>query len=163
MPNELALMVAVARNGAIGRDGDLPWQQPYPEDRAWFEETTRGHVLVMGKRTYEEAGPPFGRSSIVVSRSLALPTPPPASVWVEPTLDAALARAWAMDPLPFVIGGVRIFEEALPRVTRIYLTEIPESPAADTFFHLDRAGFAVVDERVFASGMKFVTLERRGW
>jgi dihydrofolate reductase len=161
MKSGLALMVAVARNGAIGRKGDLPWAHAYPEDRAWFEETTRGHVLVMGKRTYQEAGPPFGRPSIVVSTSLALPPPLPGQVWVEPTLDAALARAWAMDPLPFVIGGVRIFEEAMPQVTRIYLTEIPESPEADVFFHLPREGFAVVDERVFASGMKFLTLDRR--
>ena len=160
MAHELALMVAIARNGAIGLKGDLPWTRAYPEDRAWFEETTRGHVLVMGKRTFEEAGAPFGLPSLVVSTSLALPSPPPANVTVVPTLEAALQRAWALDPMPFVIGGVRIFEEALPQVTRVYLTEIPESPVADAFFHLDRRGFAVVEERVMASGVRFVTLER---
>jgi dihydrofolate reductase len=160
MGNQLALMVAVGRNGAIGRKGDLPWN--YPEDRAWFEEMTRGHVVIMGKHTFEEAGPPFGLPSFVVSTSLKLPSPPPENVFVVATLQEALERAWAMDTLPFVIGGVRIFEEAMPQVTRIYLTEIPESPEADVFFHLDRTGFKVVEEKGFPSGLKFVTLEREG-
>jgi dihydrofolate reductase len=160
MAHELALMVAIARNGAIGLKGDLPWSGAYPEDRAWFKEATRGHVLVMGKRTFQEAGAPFGLPSIVVSTTLALPTPPPADVTVVPTLDAALQRAWAFDPMPFVIGGVRIFEEAMPRVTRMYLTEIPESPVADVFFHPDRRGFAVLEEKTTASGLRFVTLGR---
>jgi dihydrofolate reductase len=160
MAHELALMVAIARNGAIGLKGDLPWSRAYPEDRAWFKEATRGHVLVMGKRTFQEAGAPFGLPSIVVSTSLLLPTPPPADVTVVPTLDAALERAWSLDPMPFVIGGVRIFEEAMPRVTRMYLTEIPESPVADVFFHPDRRGFAVLEEKTTASGLRFVTLGR---
>jgi dihydrofolate reductase len=62
MAHELALMVALARNGAIGLKGDLP-RSRHPEDRAWFKEATRGHVLVMGKRTFQEAGAPFGRRS----------------------------------------------------------------------------------------------------
>jgi dihydrofolate reductase len=157
---ELALMVAIARNGAIGLKGDLPWSGDWPEDRAWFEETTRGHVLIMGKRTFMEAGAPFGLPSIVVSTTLSLPTPPPLGVTVVPTLDEALARAWALDPMPFVIGGVRIFEEAMPRVTRLYLTEIPESPEADVFFHLERQGFTVVEERTTPSGLRFITLQR---
>ena len=158
MSNQLALMVAIARNGAIGKNGDLPWD--YPEDRAWFEEMTRGHVVIMGKRTYEEAGPPFGLTSFVVSKTLLLPTPAPQNVFVVETLDEALTRAWALDPMPFIIGGVGIFEAALPRVTRIYLTEIPESPEADVFLELDRTGFGVAAERSFPNGLRFLTLER---
>ena len=158
MNNQLALMVAIARNGAIGNKGDLPWE--YPEDRAWFEAMTRGHVVVMGRRTYEEAGPPFGLTSFVVSSTLVLPAPAPQNVFIVSTLDDALKRAWAIDPLPFVIGGVGLFKAALPQVTRIYLTEIPESPEADVFFHLDRTGFVVTEQRDFPSGLRFVTLER---
>lgn len=156
---ELALMVAIARNGAIGLEGDLPWS--YPEDRAWFEETTRGHVMIMGRRTFEEAGAPFGRTSIVVSKTLELPNPPPPNVFVVPSLDAAIERAWALDPMPFVIGGVGLFTEALPRVTRMYLTDIPLEPHADTFLKLDRTGFEVVAEKSFPNGLKFETLQRR--
>lgn len=160
MAHELALMVAIARNGAIGLKGDLPWSRAYPEDRAWFRELTRGHLLVMGKRTFQVAGAPFGLPSIVVSTTLSLPSPPPSDVSVVPTLDTALQRAWALDPMPFVIGGVRIFEEAMPKVTRMYLTEIPESPVADAFFHPDLRGFAVLEEKSTASGLRFVTLGR---
>jgi dihydrofolate reductase len=155
---ELALMVAIARNGAIGLKGDLPWS--FPEDRAWFEETTRGHVMIMGRRTFEEAGAPFGRTSVVVSKTLRLPEPQP-HVFVVQSLDAALERAWSLDPMPFVIGGVGLFTEALPRVTRMYLTGIPLEPEADTFLNLDRTGFELIDVKSFASGLKFETLQRR--
>ena len=155
---ELALMVAIARNGAIGLEGNLPWS--YPEDRAWFEETTRGHVMIMGRRTFEEAGAPFGLTSVVVSKTMQLREPSP-QVIVVPSLDAALERAWALDPMPFVIGGVGLFTEALPRVTRMYLTDIPLEPRADTFLKLDRTGFEVIAEKAFANGLKFETLQRR--
>ena len=151
-------MVAIARNGAIGLKGDLPWS--YPEDRAWFEETTRGHVLIMGRRTFEEAGAPFGRTSVVVSKTLRLQEPAP-HVFVVQSLEAALAQAWTLDPMPFVIGGVGLFNEALPRVTRMYLTDIPLEPEADTFLKIDRTGFDVIDVKSFASGLKFETLQRR--
>lgn len=153
---KLALMVAIGRNGAIGRAGGLPWD--HPEDRAHFEEQTRGHVVVMGKRTFDEGGPPFGLRSVVVSSSLALPTAP--GVFRVATVEEGLALAWSMDEMPFVIGGVGIFQAALPRVTRVLLTEIPEAPEADTFLHLDLTGFTVVDERVSTGGLRFLTLER---
>jgi dihydrofolate reductase len=158
--SELALMVAIGNNGAIGKNGDLPWN--YPDDRAHFESTTKGHVVIMGKRTFEEAGPPFGLRSIVVSKTLLLPNPKPANVWQVGSLDEALKLAWSMDPRPFVIGGAPLFLEALPKVTHIYLTEVPDAPDADTFFNLDRRGFTVVAEKTFPNGLKFVNLERAG-
>ena len=87
--------------------------------------------------------------------------PERAGVTVAPTLEAALDLAYGLDPAPFVLGGARLFHEALPRVTTVYLTEIPESPAADTFFVFDRSPFDEVDERRTASGLRFVTLRRR--
>ncbi len=156
--NQLAMMLAIARNGAIGKAGNIPWN--YPADRSHFESVTNGHVVVMGRRTYEEAGPPFGLRSIVVSKSLVLAPPLPTNVFRVDDLDAALALAWSMDPMPFIIGGVPLFQAALPKVTRIYLTEIPEAPDADTFFNLNRTGFRVVEEKTFPDGLKFMTLER---
>lgn len=65
-----AIIAAVARNGVIGANGCIPWD--IPEDRAHFKELTMGHILVMGRRTYEEIGRPLpGRITIVVSRTLA--------------------------------------------------------------------------------------------
>lgn len=152
----LALIVAVGQNGAIGRRGGLPWD--WPEDRAHFEARTAGHSVLMGRRTFDETGEPLpGRRTLVVSSSL---TPRP-GVEVVPSLAEGLRQARRTDPEPFVLGGVRLFEEALPQVTRIYLTEIPESPDADTFFTFSRAPFVVTDERITPSGLRFVTLERR--
>lgn len=152
----LSLILAVARNGVIGRAGGLPWS--YPEDRAFFEATTRGHAVIMGRRTWEETGSALpDRTNIVVSRGFV----PPEGVLTRTTLDDALMLAWSIDPEPFVIGGARLFEEAQSRATRIYLTEIPETPLGDTHVALDRTGFRVVSERTTTStGLRFVELER---
>jgi dihydrofolate reductase len=151
----LSLIFAIARNGAIGLNGGLPWH--YPEDRNHFFRTTVGHALVMGRRTYEEVGTPLpDRTNIVVSRTFAAP---PGVISAE-SLSAALELAYAKDPSPFVIGGARLFDEAMPLATRVYVTEIPESPPADTFFRFDSKGFCVIEERTTASGLRFVTYER---
>jgi dihydrofolate reductase len=153
---ELNLMVAVADNDVIGRNGQLPWD--HPEDRAFFFEHTRGHVVVMGRRTWEEAGAPLeGRHSVVVSRELVLPP----GVERAPSLDQALALAWARDPAPFVIGGSRIFTEAMPRVTRALITRVPGRPDGDATFHFDPTGFALVHERTGAGGLRFQEWLRR--
>lgn len=140
--SRLALIFAVAENGVIGKDGGIPWS--FPEDRAHFERTTAGHVVIMGRRTWEETGAALpGRTNIVVSRTM----PPQVGAVVVPTLDAALEHAWRIDDEPFVIGGVRLFEEAMPRATRLYVTEIALRPEGDTVLHFDRTRFRVVSER----------------
>lgn len=152
----LALIVAIARNGVIGRAGGLPFD--WPEDRAYFEEKTRGHVVVMGRRTFEETGHALpNRVNVVVSRTLA---PAPPDVTVVPTLDDALAFAWARDPEPFVIGGASLYAEAMPHITRAYVTEIPESPDGDTRFAFDARDFRVTEARTTESGLRFVVYAR---
>ena len=156
----LSMILALGRNGAVGPDGKLPWSQP--EDRAHFGRTTRGHPVIMGRRTWEEEGSPLpDRVNVVISRSFARPSDE-ASVLVARTLDEALALAWEVDDAPFVIGGARLFAEAMPFVTRIFLTEIPETPDADVFFELDRTDFSVVDERTGEGGLRYLVLERDG-
>jgi dihydrofolate reductase len=151
----LSLIFGVGRNGAIGLNGGLPWN--YPEDRKHFMNTTRGHAVIMGRRTFDEVGKPLpDRRNIVVSRTFE----PRPGVVVAGSLDEALALAYSEDPSPFVIGGVRLFTEALPLATRVYVTEIPESPPADTFFHFDGSGFRIADERSTSSGLRFVTYVR---
>jgi dihydrofolate reductase len=152
----LALIFAVARNGVIGNAGKLPWS--YPEDRARYEAITHGHAVIMGRRTWDEFGVPLpGRHNVVVSRTVgSLPD----GVHGAPDLDHALEIARSLDPFPFVIGGVRLFEEAMPKVTRVYMTEIPESPEGDTFFRFDPAPFHDEAREVTASGLVFRVLER---
>jgi dihydrofolate reductase len=151
----LSLIFAVGRNGAIGRNGGLPWD--YPEDRKHFANTTRGHAVIMGRRTFDEVGEPLpDRKNIVVSRTFE----PRPGVAVVKSLREALDLAYSQDPSPFVIGGVKLFTEALPLATRAYVTEIPEAPQADTFFHFDGSGFRVAEEHTTSSGLRFVTYAR---
>jgi dihydrofolate reductase len=114
-----SLIVARAHNGVIGRDNALPWR--LPADLAFFKRTTMGHPIIMGRRTWQSIGRALpGRRSIVVSRTLAGSG---ADVVVVPSLaDAWQAAAPAGEA--FVIGGARLFAEALPEADRIYLTEV---------------------------------------
>jgi dihydrofolate reductase len=151
----LAAIFALGENGAFGRSGGLPWH--YPEDAKYFDDTTRGHAVVMGRRTWEERGKPLEeRHNIVVSRTLeAL-----AGAYVAADLEHGLAEAYAFDDIPFVIGGAALLRQAMPLVTRVYLTRIPLTPDADTFLYFDAATFKVVSTRKGESGVVFSVLER---
>jgi dihydrofolate reductase len=139
----VSLVVAYARNGVIGRDGDLPWR--LPSDLKHFKELTAGGTVVMGRKTYESIPARFrplpGRRNIVLSRTpdLAL-----AGAEVFDDLDAAL-RACGGDC--FVIGGGATYAEALPAAGRVVATEVHADVEGDTFFPaLDAAQWALVDE-----------------
>src|SRR5262245_54827093 len=103
---KLSLIVAVARNGVIGRGGTLPWH--LSADWKRFKQWTMGHTIVMGRRTWESIGRPLpGRRSIVVSRN---PEFRAAGAEVAVALDAAVALAPKDDEV-FVIGGASLYEE----------------------------------------------------
>jgi dihydrofolate reductase len=146
-------VVAVARNGVIGKDGALPWR--YPEDMRHFKRVTLGHAVIMGRRTWESIGKPLvDRRNIVVSRA-ALP-----GVEVVPTLEQALALARTADDEPRVIGGAGLYAAALPLATRLYLTEVEREVEGDTFFPpFDRTAWRETERRP-GDGVSFVILER---
>ncbi len=126
----LTLVAAVARNGVIGRGGQLPWD--LPEDRAHFRRTTLGHAVVMGRGTWDERGRPLdGRRNLVVSAAGAVSG---SGREVYPSLEAAIAAARHTDPEPMVIGGAQIFRLALPLATRLILTELDFEADGDTRF-----------------------------
>lgn len=159
----LTLIVARARNGAIGRGGTLPWR--LPEDLAHFKRTTMGAPMVMGRRTWTSIGRPLpGRRSIVVSRNPAFNAP---GAEVVPSLDAAIAAAGDV-PEIFVIGGAGLFAEAVPRAQRLILTQIDADFDGDTFFPapdpgewiaVQREPHAPTATRPFA--IEYVTYDRR--
>ncbi|NLV55283.1 MAG: dihydrofolate reductase [Acidimicrobiales bacterium] len=139
------LIVAVGRDGAIGRAGDLPWQAP--EDLAHFRRTTDGHALVLGRVTWESIGRPLpGRRIVVVAGRR--PDLPPEVTWA-PTPDAALDHALAIDTSPFVGGGAAIYAALLPRAVTVHRTLVEvEVPDADTWFPaLDAADWTLVESR----------------
>jgi dihydrofolate reductase len=158
-----SLVVAVARNGVIGRANQLPWH--LPAELAHFKRVTMGHPVVMGRRTFQSIGRPLpGRLNIVVSRNLELEAP---GCTVVPSLEAAWKAADGAQET-CVIGGTTLFREALPIADRIYLTEVEAEVPGDTYFpELDRREWVEkastrheADER-HAYSFRIVLLERR--
>ena len=132
----VTIVAALARNGVIGVDGGLPWH--LPDELRLFKETTLGHVLVMGRRTYESIGRPLpGRTTVVVTRRRDW-SPVAAEVVVAHGIDEALGRASAIDEEVFVVGGGELYAAALPRAERLLLTLVDQEPDGDTRFpHVD--------------------------
>jgi dihydrofolate reductase len=128
----IAIVAAVARNGVIGADGGLPWH--LPDELRLFKETTLGHVLVMGRRTYESIGRPLpGRTTVVVTRQEDW-SPGHDEVVVAHDVGEALERAGAIDDEVFVVGGGELYAAALPYADRLLLTHVDLEPTGDTTF-----------------------------
>jgi dihydrofolate reductase len=122
----LALIAAVARNRAIGRNGAMPWH--ISEDLKRFKRITKGHTVLMGRKTWESLGTPLvDRRNVVITRS-SIP-----GIETYPSIDAALEALKAEDVV-FVIGGGEVYSQLLPKADRLYLTVVDREPDADTFF-----------------------------
>ena len=136
LSDEDKIVVARARNGVIGRDGGLPWR--LRSDLQWFMANTIGKPCVMGRATWQSLPlkPLPGRLNVVLSRD---PEFKPKGALVCDRFDEALAIARetaAEDGVEefAVIGGAALFELALPKAKRIYLTEVEAEPDGDVFF-----------------------------
>ena len=131
LPTRLELIAAVAANGVIGREGQLPWR--LPDDLAHFKQLTLGHAIIMGRRTYESIGRPLpGRQNVVISRGWDVR--PPSELVLAATLDQAIYEA-AFSPKPaFIVGGAVLYATALPLVEAMHLTELDEPVEGDVFF-----------------------------
>lgn len=139
--NKVAMIAAMAANRVIGRDGKIPWD--LPEDREHFKRLTMGHVIIMGRRTYEEIGRPLpGRITYVVSTTITIDEK---NCHTATSLTAAIehARRNYVDKKIFLCGGARIYEEGMPLADEIYLTVLDEEIEGDTFFPEIGEGFCV--------------------
>jgi len=159
----LTLIAAVARDGAIGRAGGMPWH--LPADLAHFKRITQGHPVVMGRKTWDSLPPRFrplpGRRNVVVTRQAGWRA---AGAEQAASLDDALGR-FAADEAVFVIGGGQLYEQALSKAKRLVLTEVQTTvPDADTHFPAwDRAAFREVSRESHADQVPaydFVHYER---
>lgn len=127
-PQEIVLVAAVAANGVIGRDGGMPWH--IPGEQRHFRAVTLGRPMVMGRRTFESIGRSLpGRRSIVIT---GRPGWHAESAEVAGDLVAALALAGAGTVM--VVGGGRVYEEAMPLAHRLELTVLNEAFPGDTVF-----------------------------
>jgi len=158
----IALVVAVADNGVIGRDQHLPWH--LPDDLRHFKAVTMGKPLLMGRRTLESIGRALpGRRNLVLTRG---PAPALAGTEAVPTLTAAIERCGAVAEL-CVIGGAEVFALALPLATRVYQTQVHASVPGDVYFpSLDMNQWRCIERQEHpadphhAYAMSFLTLER---
>ena len=125
----VSLLVAMSRNGVIGRDNRLPWR--LPADLRRFKRLTLGHAIIMGRKTHESIGKPLpGRRTLVLSRD---PDYRDEGVTVASSLAEALALCEGEEEV-FVVGGESVYREALPLADRLYLTWIDADFEGDVVF-----------------------------
>ena len=126
---KISIIVAMAANGVIGRDNQLPWH--LPADLKHFKKTTMGKPILMGRKTWESIGRPLpGRANIVITRDSTYTA---AGCEVVNSIDAAIAAAGEQDEV-MVIGGAELYRQVLPDTDTIYLTRIHEVVEGDTRF-----------------------------
>ena len=152
-------IVAVDKNGAIGKGGKLPWH--YTADMKFFKETTIGNACVMGHKTWLTLKKPLpNRLNIVLSRKADIE--PQESVTVLRDVESVLATAKDLKCDLFVIGGEQVYRSFLPNIEKWLVTEIPLSvEGADTFLpenYLE--GFTFTESRQLEDDLKVSIYER---
>ncbi|HVW73917.1 MAG TPA: dihydrofolate reductase [Rhizomicrobium sp.] len=156
--SEIVLVLALAENGVIGKDGGIPWH--ISDDMKRFKALTMGHTVVMGRKTWDSLPkkPLPGRVNVVVTRQ---------KDWRAEgaTAAASLGQATAgTSGVVMVIGGAEIYERALPLASRIELTEVHRAFDGDARFAFDRKGWheTAREDHVTPDGLRYsyVTLTR---
>lgn len=139
---KISLIAAVAQNGVIGSQNDMPWH--LPDDFAFFKRKTSHHPVIMGRKTLVALGKPLAnRTNIVITRNRDFRAD---GVLIVHTLEDAITEAKKANQLAhqapehrlsneiFVIGGAEIYTMALPLATTLYLTEIHQAYNGDAYF-----------------------------
>lgn len=143
----ISIIVAASENRVIGKDNDLPWH--LPEDLKHFMNTTRGHPVVMGRKTFETLQQPLtDRPNIVITRN---PEYTADGAIIVHSLNDAIKKAREItseDEEIFILGGSAIFREALPMADRLYLTRVHAHLEGDVFFpEWDPSQWKLLEER----------------
>jgi len=157
MSKRIVLVAAVARNRVIGNGSEIPWR--IPGEQAEFKRLTTGHILVMGRATYESIGRPLpGRTTIVLTRDPAWSAE---GVLVAHSMVDALAQAAMLPGEVIVAGGAQVYAEALPMASEQIISEVPLEPEGDAFYPVIDPGAWQVVEREPFDGYERVTWLRR--
>ena len=150
---KLSIIVARGSNGVIGVDGQLPWN--LKDDLLHFKETTLNSTVIMGRKTWESLArrPLTQRENIVVSRDWNYN----AGTRVYSNFNTAVgdAEVEAMrsgKSQVFVAGGAEIYQQAMPKADRMYITEVDVAPPGDAFFpDFDESEWREIDRKEFAA------------
>ena len=139
----VSMIVAMTRNGVIGKDNGMPWH--LPADLAYFKQTTLGKPIVMGRNTFNSIGRALpGRRNIVVSQSL---NEAPLGTELVASPEAALALL-AGESEVMVMGGGQLYQAFLPFSQRLYLTQIEAEIEGDTYFPFQAQDWQLESEQL---------------
>jgi len=158
---KISLIAACSENRVIGKEGKIPWH--IADDFRRFKERTLGHVIIMGRKTYESIGRPLpGRTNIVITRDSGREI---LGCLVVSSFAEAFEKAGELENEEvFVIGGGQIYTEALPLADRLYLTLVHAIMDGDAFFpeYADMFGKVITSEDFEEAGqyLTYLTLER---
>ena len=142
---EIIIIVAIAKNHVIGRDGQLPWH--LPSDLQHFKKTTMGCPLIMGRKTFDSIGKPLpGRDNIVLTRDIDLQIP---GCVVMHSVQDAIEYCRDQEKA-FIIGGGDIFRLALPHTDTLIVTALEREVEGDVYFEpIDSNQFKLVDQKQY--------------
>ncbi len=150
----ISIIVAVAENGIIGSDGDMPWK--LSSDLKRFKAITTGNPIIMGRKTFESIGRPLPhRHNIVITRNKDYN---PGGVTVVSSIDKAIsvAQKWGEDNASSevcILGGGEVYRQFLDQANLIYYTEVLANPVGDTSFPtIDQNIWAIKSEEFIPSG-----------
>lgn len=159
---KISIIVAIAQNHAIGKDNDLLWH--ISNDFKWFKSKTKGHQIIMGKKTHESLpnGPLPNRRNIVITDD---PNDNFKGCFTVFSIDEAIAQCSETEE-SFIIGGGSIYKQFLPHANKFYLTRIHKDFEADIFFEVDFNNWKLTeqidvnDDRQNDFRYSFLTYER---
>lgn len=128
---KISMIVAMGKNREIGINNEIPWH--LPEDLKFFKKTTLGHHIVMGRKTFESIGKPLpGRKTIILTKN---PNYSVDGCISASSIDEAIEVAKkAGEEELMICGGANIYQQALNKTNRIYLTTVDYNGEADSFF-----------------------------
>lgn len=150
----LTAIAAMSLNRVIGNGNQIPWH--LPEDFKWFKATTTGHVIVMGRKTFESIGKPLpNRETIVLTRS----------TWSHPGVTTIHSLSELPASIPtrrvFICGGAQVYEQALPMCGEILLTLVKREVAGDACFPKFEDQFELTEEIRDTPEFKILRYRRR--
>jgi len=155
----LSLIAAISENNCIGKDNSLPWN--IPEDMKHFKDITTGHIVLMGRNTWESIPEKFrplpNRKNIVITRDIKYMVPE--GVEVYSSIDEALEKY--KNENVFIIGGASIYKQTIDQADKLYITEVHQQVDGDAFFpEIDKNVWQEV-EREDHEGFSFVRYIRK--
>ena len=155
--NRCKAIAAMSLNRVIGAGNRMPWH--LPDDFKWFKRMTTGHIIVMGRKTFETIGKPLPNRTTIVLTGSAEPIAGVQTISDLKQIEAISAAAAGREV--FICGGAQVYHQALPLCSELYLTLIKRVVEGDTFFPPFEDRFELVEEICNYPEFKILHYRRR--